>query len=648
MLEGKTRCELLSSRRKGLTHLWTAQRQNICRQVVQEGLDMEARMPAGRPRVVPGERLGEVPGDVAADLLVERLIQWGVDTVFGLPGDGINGVVEALRKRRDRIRFIQVRHGESAAFMASGYAKYTGRLGVCLATSGPGAIQLLNGLYDAQMDHAPVLALTGMTYHDLIGSFYQQDIDTEALFEDVAGYNQRVMGPKGVTMLVDIACRSALSRHNVAHITFPNDLQVVMAPEDGVEAHAGWGHTGGPCMWPRIVPGRSDLERAVQILNEGRRIAILVGQGALGAGEEVEQLAEKLGAPVAKALLGKAVIPDDSAYTTGGLGLLGTTPSQEAMEECDTLLLIGTSFPHMDYLPRPGQARGVQIDVNPVRIGIRYPVEAGLVGHARETLRELIPLVDYHRHRSFLKKSQRGVRAWWDLIARHPEPDARPIKPQVVARYLGDLLADDGIVSTDSGTVTTWISRYWKLRRGQMFSLSGNLAAMGVGLPYAIAASLAHPRRQSVAFVGDGGFTMQMGEFATAVKYDLPIVVVVIKNDVLAQTRWEQMLFLGNPEYGVDLQPIDFCKFAEACGGLGIHVEDPRQLRPALEQALQARKPVVVEVVADPYEPPMPPKIHLDQARNLAVAMMRGQPNRERIALTLFRDRVDGLWPRGR
>jgi pyruvate dehydrogenase (quinone)/pyruvate oxidase len=528
--------------------------------------------------------------------------------------------------------------------MATGYAKYTGKLGVCLATTGPGAIHLLNGLYDAQMDGAPVLALTGMTYQDLIGSFYLQDVDTEALFEDVAAYNQRVMGAKGVTMLVDNACRAALSKRTVAHLTVPIDVQVDPAPKNGVEPHAGWGHTSGVFVCPMVIPEHEDLERAASVLNQGKKIAILIGQGALGAGDEVEQLAEKLGAPVAKALLGKAAIPDDSQYTTGGIGLLGTRPSEEIMDECDTLLLIGTKFPYMDYLPKPGQARGVQIDNNPMHIGLRYPVEVAVVGHSLPTLRALLPMIEYHEDRSFLKRAQEGMSAWWDSLDKQGESDSKPIKPQVVAKHLGELLDDNAIVSGDSGTVTAWIARHWKVRKGQMFSLSANLATMANGLPYAIAAKLAYPERQSVAFVGDGGFTMLMGEFATTVKYNLPIVVVVIKNNTYGMIKWEQMVFLGNPEYAVDLQPIDFAKFAEACGGVGIHVEEPDQVQAALEQALASNRPTVVEVVVDPYVPPMPPKVSWDQAKNLATSLIRGQPNRERIALTLFRDRVDEVF----
>ncbi|MCL5257416.1 MAG: thiamine pyrophosphate-binding protein [Chloroflexi bacterium] len=604
---------------------------------------MEPSLPGGHMESIELPKKGQVKGDTAADLLIERIIQWGVDVVFGLPGDGINGLMEALRKRQDRIRFIQVRHEESAAFMACAYGKYTGKLGCCLATSGPGAIHLLNGLYDAKMDHSPVLALTGMTYHDLIGTFYQQDVNTEILFRDVADYDERVMGAKDVTALTDLACRTALSHRAVSHLTFPVDLQDAPAPDGGVSPHAGWGHTGGPFACPLVVPADSDLQRAAKILNDGKKIAILVGQGALGAGDEVEELAERLGAPVAKALLGKGVIPDTSPYATGGIGLLGTRPSEDMMDECDTLLMIGTSFPYMNYLPKPGQAKAVQIDADPARLGLRYPVDLGLVGHALPTLKALLPLVEHHNDRGFLKKIQGEIADWWKTMEVRGTSNDKPIHPQVVARHLGELLDDNAIVSSDSGTITTWIARQWKLKKGQMFSLSGNLATMAPGLPYTIAAKVAYPDRQCVGFVGDGGFTMLMGDFVTAVKYKLPIVIVIIKNDVLGQIKWEQMVFLGNPEYGVQLQPIDFAKYAEACGGVGIHVEDPTQVRPALEKALSAGKPAVVEVVTDQFEAPLPPKIHLDQAVEFARAMARGEPNRNRIALTLYRDRVDEL-----
>ncbi|MCL5960835.1 MAG: thiamine pyrophosphate-binding protein [Chloroflexi bacterium] len=604
---------------------------------------------ARRPRATDKEaaqvEIKPPRADTAADALIEGIMRWGVDTVFGLPGDGINGLMEALRKRQDKIKFIQVRHEESAAFMACGYAKYTGKLGVCLATTGPGAVHLLNGLYDAKMDGAPVLALTGMTYHDLVGTFYQQDVNTQALFEDVALYYRRRMGARHVDIVTNIACRSALARKGVAHITFPVDLQESPVPSPThISPKTGWGHSSDVYVVPDTCPRPNDLDRAARILNDGKRVVILAGQGALGAGDELEQLAEKVAGPIVKPLLGKAVVPDESPYTTGGTGFLGTRPSQEAMEEADTLIMVGTSFPYLDYMPKPGQARGVQIDIDPQRVGLRYPVELGLIGDSKAVLQALLPLVKRKEDRGFLEKAQKGMQKWWKLMEERSSKDVKPIKPQAVAWTLSELADDNAIISCDSGTIATWISRQFKIRRGQKFSLSGNLATMAPGLPYSIAAKIAYPDRQSIAFVGDGGFTMLMGEFATAVKYNLPIIVVVIKNNHYGMIQWEQMVFLGNPQYGVEIQPIDFAKFAEACGGLGFSVEDPKDIRPTLEKALHSGRPSVVEVLVDPYEPPWPAKIQWQQARNMALAMMRGQPNRQRIALTMFRDKVDDLF----
>jgi pyruvate dehydrogenase (quinone) len=576
----------------------------------------------------------------AGDVIVDRLIDWGVSVVFGLPGDGINGIMEALRTRQDRIRFVQVRHEEAAAFMACGYAKYTGRLGVCLATSGPGAIHLLNGLYDAKLDGAPVLAITGQTYHDLLGMQYQQEVDLLSLFKDVAVFDQQLMGAVHARSLVDAACRAALSERGVAHITCPVDLQEQQVAEDERSKKNVKGHTSNVWTPPIVVPREEDLRRAAALLNEGSKVAILTGQGALGAGAELEQLAELLGAPIVKALLGKAVVPDDSPYTTGGIGLLGTRPSEQALEECDTLLMVGTSFPYMEFYPKPGQARAVQIDRDPSRIGLRYPVEIGLAGDAKATLQALVPMVTRNKNRSFLKDAQKRMKDWRELMHDRGTRKDTPLKPQVVAHHLNELLADDAIISTDSGTITTWVARHIDARRGQMFSLSGNLATMAPGLPYTIAAQVAYPDRQCVAFVGDGGFTMLMGEFATAVKYDLPIKVVIIKNNTLGQIKWEQMVFLGNPEYGVELQPIDFVKFAEACGGVGFRCEKLKEVRGALEAALTSKKPALVEAIVDPYEPPMPSSIKPEQALNLAKSLARGEPHRGRIALTLFRDKV--------
>ncbi|HXG67995.1 MAG TPA: thiamine pyrophosphate-dependent enzyme [Blastocatellia bacterium] len=580
--------------------------------------------------------------NTAADILIDTIHDWGVDVVFGLPGDGINGLMEALRKRRDEIRFIQVRHEESAAFMACGYAKYTGKLGVCLATSGPGGLHLLNGLYDAKMDGQPVLAITGHHFHDLIDTFAQQDVDLTRVFEDVAVYNTRVMGAAHVENVSNLACRAALSRRGVAHINFPVDIQDHEGGErskrnvKGYATSLAYAHRAG-------LPAEEDLRRAAEVLNAGRKVAILAGRGALAATDELVAVAEKLGAPIIKALLGKAAVPDDSPYTTGGIGLLGTRPSQEAIEECDTLLMVGTSFPYVEFLPEPGQARGVQIDIDPVRIGLRYPVEVGLLGDSRRTLEALLPLLNRNEDRSFLEKAQGGMRDWWKLMEERGTRSDKPMKPQVVAWELGKRLSDNAIVSSDSGTIATWFARQIPARRGQMYSLSGTLATMANGLPYTIAAQIAYPERQCVAFVGDGGFTMLMGEFATAVKYGLPIKVIVIKNNTLGQIKWEQMVFLGNPEYGCELQPLDFAAIARACGGNGYTIEDPAECGDILDEALAAKGPALVEAVVDPFEPPMPPKITLDQAAKFAESLVKGTPNRGKIALTVLSDKVREL-----
>jgi pyruvate dehydrogenase (quinone)/pyruvate oxidase len=578
----------------------------------------------------------------AADVLIDTIHDWGVEVVFGLPGDGINGIMEALRTRQDKIRFIQVRHEEAAAFMACAYAKFTGKLGVCVATSGPGGIHLLNGLYDAKLDGQPVLALTGLPYHDLISTHMQQDVELDKLFADVAVYNARIMGPAHVENVADLACRTALSYRGVAHITFPVDLQEQKAERKGSKRNVPH-HTSDVFAHSARLPEEDDLRQAATILNTGEKVAILAGRGALNATDELEQLAEKLGAPIIKALLGKAAVPDDSPYTTGGIGLLGTKPSQEALEACDTLLMVGTSFPYIEFLPKPGQARGVQIDLDPARIGLRYPVEVGLVGDSRRTLQALLPLLSRNEERGFLEQAQAGMREWWALMEERGTRRDTPMKPQVVAWELGKRLRDDAIVASDSGTIATWFARQIKARRGQMYTLSGTLASMANGLPYAIAAQVAYPERQCVAFVGDGGFSMLMAEFATAVKYKLPIKVIIIKNNTLGMIKWEQMVFLGNPEYGCELQPIDFAAFARACGGTGFTVEDPAACGDILDQALATAGPVVVEALVDPFEPPMPPKVTLEQATKLAQALARGEPNREQIALTVLADKVREL-----
>ena len=581
--------------------------------------------------------------DTAADILVETIINWGVDTVFGIPGDGINGIMESLRVRKDRIRFFQVRHEEAAAFMACAYGKYTGRLGCCLATSGPGGIHLLNGLYDAKLDQSPVLAITGQTFSDLKGSKFQQEVNMTLLFEDVAVYNEEVINPNQIEMLANEACRHALNNRGVAHISFPVDYQE-KEPSGNTSMHKRQEEmTTSQWSAPVVVPPQDDLRRAAQILNAAEKPVMLVGQGALGASDEVIELAERLGSPIVKALLGKAVVPDDHPLTTGGLGLLGTTPSQEAMEAADAILIVGSSFPYMEFLPKPEDARGVQIDDKPDRIGLRFPVDVGLVGDAKPTLAALLPFIERREDRSFLETAQKSMAEWWELMSERASRDDVPIKPQRVAWELSELAPDDAVISGDSGTNTTWVARHFKIRGDQKFSCSGTLATMAPGLPYAVAAQIAFPDRQSIAFVGDGAFTMLMGEFATAVKYNLPIVVVIIKNNTLGQIKWEQIVFLGNPEYGCELQEINFAKYAEACGGLGFTVERPEDIRPALASAMESGQPSIVEVYVDPFEPPMPPKITIKQAAHFAEALIEGQPNGGRIALTIFRDKLNEL-----
>jgi pyruvate dehydrogenase (quinone) len=578
--------------------------------------------------------------DTAADILIETIHDWGVEVVFGLPGDGINAIMEALRTRQDRIRFVQVRHEESAAFMACAYAKFTGRLGVCLATSGPGAVHLLNGLYDAKVDQAPVLAITGMPYHDLISTHTQQDIETDRLFADVAKYSARIMGPTHVENVADLACRTALAYRGVAHIAFPVDLQEREVKRKQASKRNIPGHTSDAFARGARLPDDAQLAQAAEVLNAGRKVAILAGQGALHATDLLERTADTLAAPIAKALLGKAAVPDDSPYTTGPIGLLGTRPSQELMEGCDTLLMVGTSFPYIEFLPKPGQARGVQIELDPMRIGLRYPVEVGLVGDSARTLEALLPRLERKRDRGFLETTQKGMKSWNELMLERATRRDSPMKPQVVAWELGQRLRRDAIVACDSGTITTWWARHIPARRGQIHSLSGTLASMGNGLPYAIAAQIAYPERQCVAFVGDGGFSMVMAEFVNCVRYRLPVKVVVVKNNTLGQIKWEQMVFLGNPEYGCDLQPIDFAAFARACGGTGFAVDDAAQCGRVVGEFLAAPGPAILEATVDPFEPPLPGKVTAEQATKFAQSLLRGEPNRERIAWTVLADRV--------
>ena len=570
-----------------------------------------------------------------ADILVESLIASGVDTVFGLPGDGINGVMEAIRTRQDRLRFVQVRHEESAAFMACAHAKLTGKLGCCLATTGPGGVHLLNGLYDAKCDKAPVIAVTGLPYHDLIDTFTQQDVDHTKVFQDVALYTARIMSPAHVENTVGLACRMALARRGVAHVAIPVDVQeeperAVKPSSRNVAHHASFARAED-----LRVPHPEDVERAAEILNGGLRVAILAGQGAGGARDELIRTAELLGAPIVKALLGKAVVPDDHPLTTRGVGLLGTRPSQEALEGCDALLIVGSTFPYIEYYPKPGQARGVQIDRDPTRIGLRFPAEVGLVSDARAALGMLNARLVRKEDRGFLEQAQAGMRAWRELLRSSVEREGAPMKPGRIARDLGDRLEADAIVAWDSGHNTGLLARHVEAKPDQVFTGSGLMASMACGVPYAIAAALAYPGRQVVAFVGDGGLSMLLGELATIVRYRLPIKIVVVKNNTLGQIKWEQMQFLGNPEYECDLTPIDFAKIAEGFGIRGFRVEDPKECGRVLDEALAHPGPALVEALVDPNEPLLPPKRVEKYAKNLDKALQAGTPGREAIERAL-------------
>ena len=580
-----------------------------------------------------------------SDILVETLLQWGVDTIFGLPGDGINGIMEAIRKAKEqnKLRFVQVRHEEAAAFMACAHAKFTRKLGCCLATSGPGGIHLLNGLYDAKMDGAPVLAITGLQFHDLLGTHTQQDVALDKLFMDVAVYNERVMGAAHMRNVAELACRTALAERSVAHITIPVDIQTEELSDDHRSKRNLPDHVSNVWAAPVQLPCKQDLEKAARILNDGKRVAILAGQGALGAGPELEYVAELLGAPIVKSLLGKACVPDDSPFTTGGIGLLGTEPSEAALHNCDRLLIVGSSFPYIEFYPKPGGVPAVQLDRNAARIGLRYPVEVGLVTDAKIGLTSLLPLLKRKKHRRFLEEAQSGMNNWRKNMLERAQNMEKPMKPQVIAHELGRFLPENSIVTSDSGTITTWWARHIPAKRGQLHSCSGNLATMACGLPYAIAAQIAYPDATVAAFVGDGGLTMLMGELATCVKYNLPIKIVVIKNNYLGQIMWEQMVFLGNPEFACDLQPIDFAAVARGFGMMSFTLEDPRRAAAVVEEAVHHRGPVLIEAIVDPYLPPMPAKVTTEQMLHFGESIARGTPERGKIVKAVLEQKAREL-----
>ena len=581
---------------------------------------------------------------IASEALVERLADWGVDTVFGLPGDGINGIMEGLRRHQDKVRFFLVHHEEAAAFMATAYAKATGKIGVCLATSGPGGIHLLNGLYDAKLDHMPVLAITGMQETSVLGTGYQQEVALDRLYADVAEYDQMIYNPVQLPAVVDIAIRTAYARRGVAHLTVPNDIQVADADADPWQhvAPAAAPKTAAVYLPPPGKPNDEDLRRLADFLNDGRKIAILAGAGALHAREELLTLAETLAAPIVKTLPGKAAVPDDSPYTTGGIGLLGTKPSEDLMDEIDTLFMVGTNFPYTKHLP--SGARVAQIEADPARAGARVATEVPMVGDAREGLRGLLPLLKRRSDTSFLNKYQKETDTWRRRMAALEDSRREPIAPEYLMSVVNEAAAGDAILTCDSGTIATWAARHWMIRGDRQFYLSGNLATMAPGLPYAIGIQRAFPGRQVIGFVGDGGFAMLMAEFITAIKHDLPVKIVINNNNSLGQILWEQMV-LGYPEYGVrHPEPfVNYAAIATANGAFGVKVVRPGELPGAIREALSHDGPALVDVNVNPEEPPLPGKIEYEQAKKFAEAFLRGQPHKATIATTLFKDKIQQL-----
>jgi pyruvate dehydrogenase (quinone) len=570
-----------------------------------------------------------------ADFVLARLREWGVHRIYGYPGDGINGFLGALDRSDGDPELIQVRHEEMAAFNACGHAKFTGEVGVCLATSGPGAIHLLNGLYDAKLDHQPVVAIVGQQRRTSLGADYQQEVDLQVLFQDVSAFVQTCMTPEQARHLVDRAVRTALAEQSVTTLIFPNDVQEAEAVESPPREHGAVFSSVG-YVRPRVLPPPETLEHAAEVLNAGERVAILVGQGARGAADEVVETADLLGAGVAKALLGKAVLPDDLPFVTGPIGLLGSRASYELMEGCDTLLVVGSSFPYAEWLPVEGQARGVQIDLDAGRIGLRYPMDVHLVGDARETLRELIPLLRRKEDRSWRERVESEVAEWWRLLEEWAGLDADPLNPQRVAWELNSRLPDNAILTGDSGSSTVWWARDLKIGRGMLASVSGTLATMGSAVPYAIAAKFAYPERPAVAFVGDGAFQMNgMNELLTVAKYwrrwrDPTFVVCVFNNRDLNMVTWEQRALAGDPAYPATQWIPDFpaARFAELIGLHGLRVTEPDEVGRAWDEALSADRPTVLEAVVDPEIPPLPPHVSVAQAKAMAAAMVKGDPQR--------------------
>jgi pyruvate dehydrogenase (quinone) len=591
--------------------------------------------------------------DTVSDFIVSRLTQWGINRIYGYPGDGINGLMAALRQADDKPRFIQARHEELAAFMACAHAKFTGQVGVCLATSGPGAIHLLNGLYDAKMDHQPVVAIVGQSATTVLGGSFQQEVDLLSLFKDVAAeYITQVNSPAAARHAIDRAIRIALDQRTVTCVILPKDIQEMDAvpkpPHIHDSLHSGVGHA-----IPHIIPRRPQLEAAAKVLNEGDKVGMLIGAGALGAMDEVMQIAELLGAGVAKSWLGKAALPDDVPYCTGNIGLLGTKPSWDMMKDCDTLLVVGSSFPYGEFYPKEGQCKAVQIDIDGRMLSLRYPMTVNLKGDSRESLQALIPLIDRKRDRSWQNKIIERVNEWWKVIDARAMNDANPLNPQRVFHELSPLLPDDCILSADSGTAANWYARDLKIRRGMMASGSGNLATMGPAVPYAVAAKFCFPERVAIALTGDGAMQMNgLNACITVAKYwkewsDPRWICLVLNNRDLNQVTWEQRIMTGDIKFNAsqDLPDFPYARFAEECGLIGIRVDHPDQVADAWNRALAADRPVIFEAVTDPDVPTLPPHISLEEAKNFATSLLKGDPDERGIIKQAVKGMVDSLLP---
>jgi pyruvate dehydrogenase (quinone) len=587
-----------------------------------------------------------------SDFIIHRLSQWGIRRIYGYPGDGINGMFGALARVEDRFDYIRVRHEEMSAFMAGGEAKFTGDVGVCMATSGPGAIHLLNGLYDAQMDHVPVVAIVGQQATSSLGSDYQQEVDLKVLFQDVATYVESIVDPAQARHVVDRAIRIAAAERTVTCIIIPNNVQEMDAVESPPRMH-GNVYSGVGYAQPHPQPSDEELHRAAAILNAGSKVAMLVGAGAMAATDEVIQVAETLGAGVAKALLGKAAVPDNLPFVTGSIGLLGTKPSWDMMQDCDTLLMVGTTFPYSEFLPKDGQARAIQIDINPRNVSMRYPTEVNLIGDSAQTLQRLLPLLQHKTDRSWRQTIEANIGSWWGEVEAQAMSSAEPINPQRVFWELSSLLPDNCILCGDSGSHTNWYARDVKMRRGMMGSLSGKLATMGSGVPYAIGAKMAYPGRPVLAMVGDGAMQMNgNAELVTVKQYwqrwrDPRFVVMVLVNHDLNQVTWEQRVMAGDPKFEASQYVEDFpyARYGEMLGFKGIRVEKPEEISAGWKEAFNADRPVVIEFLADPNVPPLPPHISFKQARLYMSTLLKGDPNEWGIIKQSAKQVMDRVLP---